>query len=631
MRESRTRDASDILFGKMEIGSLTLDLGQWLNVWRHVVKRTFPVLGISHFDRLSRQLLFALGLGVLFWLVEALIMVYFFQMGDLTSQILTPSPNELWLRLLVSSFFVGFAFHANSLLNRREKIEKELRESEQRYRQLVELFPDAVIVQSVDKIVYINTAGVELFGAKYPEEFIGKSIWDFVYSEEFVVDRFRKMGFNSSMASFIDQKVTRLDGRQIFTEVAAVPMTYRGMPAFQAIFRDITERRQAFNEIDQRNRELAALNAISAMVNQAVDLDKILQNTLDAVLRLNIFGEESSGMLFLLDEQKQTLRLASHRGTPKGHPCLVNTPRIGECLCGQAILRDEIIVSQDSWSDERHTRRYAEMDHHKDICIPLKARGKTLGVMEIRLPIKYEIIESDLKLLKAVADQIGVAIENASLRENREQVIVQERERIARELHDGLSQVLGYVNTKAMGIRLMVRNRQLKEALENLIQLEEASRELLIDVRAAILGLRMAGHIERGLDANLTEFAAQFSRMSGIPVDISISPDMKELRLGMNVELQLTRIVQEALFNVRKHASASHIEVKLSKVQDCLELSIIDDGIGFDKTVHQKDNVPGFGLATMQERAELIHAEFDLVSEPGHGTVVTVRLPLQAG
>ena len=213
----------------------------------------------------------------------------------------------------------------------------------------------------------------------------------------------------------------------------------------------------------------------------------------------------------------------------------------------------------------------------------------------------------------------------------RQHAITEERERIGRELHDGMAQVLGYVNTKAMATRLLVKSRQWEAADGNLRQLEEAARSLLVDVRAAILGLRLTGLSEAGLPAMLREFTVQYSLLTGLPVELDIAPEVNDVSLPADVELQLLRIVQEALANVRKHAEATHAEVSLRADSGFLELTVTDDGQGFDPNNVTQNERAHFGLSTLRERAGAIGALLTLDSCPGSGTCVFVRLPLTKG
>jgi signal transduction histidine kinase len=214
----------------------------------------------------------------------------------------------------------------------------------------------------------------------------------------------------------------------------------------------------------------------------------------------------------------------------------------------------------------------------------------------------------------------------------RQRAIVEERERIARELHDGLAQVLGYVNTKATAIRFLVKKNQTEAAEKQLLQLEQAARGLFVDVREAILGLRLTSQSDLKLAAMLTGYAQHFSQLADLPVEVTIAPSVEKLALPAESELQLLRIVQEALSNVRKHSQASSASISVQNGGALVELTVSDNGCGFDpeRVRHgEAGGRPHFGLSTMRERADAIGAEFLVESRPGAGTRVTVRLQTQ--
>ncbi len=211
----------------------------------------------------------------------------------------------------------------------------------------------------------------------------------------------------------------------------------------------------------------------------------------------------------------------------------------------------------------------------------------------------------------------------------RELAIVEERKRIAHELHDGLSQLLGYVNTKAIATRLLLKKDDTEAAEQQLSQLEEAAREVFIDVREGILGLHVASKTGEGLASSLQEYTSQFSRFTGIPVELQIEAEFENHPVPPETELQLLRIVQEALANIRKHASASRAWVKIGLKNHAMILSIRDNGVGFDPDNLSSDASLRFGLDTMHERAETIGAEFRLESSSGNGTYVVVVLENQ--
>ena len=214
--------------------------------------------------------------------------------------------------------------------------------------------------------------------------------------------------------------------------------------------------------------------------------------------------------------------------------------------------------------------------------------------------------------------------ENARLQERLLSVaVLEERERLAREMHDHVGQILGYVNTKAQAVRALVEAGHLDEARRQLAQLEEAARQVYADLREAILSLRTAPAPHRPLDQALKEYVRRFSDLSGLPVDLSVDEAVALGALPATSQLHLIRIVQEALTNVRKHARARRAEVRCARDGDVLMIRVSDDGVGFDPSV---PGGTGVGLETMRERAAAVGGVLTVRSAPGAGTTLEVRL-----
>lgn len=219
--------------------------------------------------------------------------------------------------------------------------------------------------------------------------------------------------------------------------------------------------------------------------------------------------------------------------------------------------------------------------------------------------------------------------EQESRSELRWQAIIEERERIAREIHDGVAQLMGYVNTKTTAVRLLIKNRQFKEAETQLKQLTDASSEAFLEVRSDVLGLRTSTMKTGGLTSTLKEFTNKFGELSGLKIDLHVPNGNIEFQLTPESELHLLRIAQEALTNVHKHAKCNQSWVNLDYDSRCVELIVGDDGVGFNPAEPPSDHKPHFGLATMRERAEAMGAIFDVDSQPGAGTRISVRLLLE--
>lgn len=214
----------------------------------------------------------------------------------------------------------------------------------------------------------------------------------------------------------------------------------------------------------------------------------------------------------------------------------------------------------------------------------------------------------------------------------RHQAIVEERERLSRELHDGVGQLLGYVKAKAMAARLMLVRGEQRGAEDNLLQLEGAAGELFTDVREAILGLRTNPLGDVGLPAAIKTYCAHFSELAELPVEVNIDGNFEELPLDPESELHLLRVTQEALANVRKHSGALKAWVTLICHESTLVLKIRDDGVGIpSETAASQPDSDHYGLKTMRERAQVLGAEFEVVSGPGKGCSIEVRVDMSKG
>ena len=211
----------------------------------------------------------------------------------------------------------------------------------------------------------------------------------------------------------------------------------------------------------------------------------------------------------------------------------------------------------------------------------------------------------------------------------RQEAVTEERERIARDLHDGIAQLLSYLNTKVTAVRLLLKQRRSKLADDQLAQMENAIQAQTIEVRAAIIGLKVVGQSNANLFSNLKEYATLCNRVGNLQVDFELDPQVEQLNIDPESEVHLLRITQEAVSNIRKHASATRVHIHAWMDNEKLALDIEDDGIGFDPWQSSLWRPPHFGLHNMGERAEIIGATFKVESEPGRGTRISVRLKVK--
>ncbi len=280
------------------------------------------------------------------------------------------------------------------------------------------------------------------------------------------------------------------------------------------------------------------------------------------------------------------------------------------------------------------------------IGIVLITAASTIFSRSIAVPLRrlaaatQDLAGGDLKKRVPVTstDEIGqlshsfnVMAEQLEAHERRVQslAVLEERERLAREMHDGLAQSLGYVLLKVRTSADLIASQDSPRATALLSEAEKIAAEAFREVRQSIFGLRTMVTRSLGLVPTLAEYLHDFSQQSGVAVDLHLG-DEGRIRLSPDREVQLIRIIQEALTNVRKHAEARRASVSLETTPQGLEVIIADDGCGFEPAEVQSRGRETFGLQTMEERAAAVKGMLCVESAPGKGTRVMVRFPAEA-
>ncbi len=283
--------------------------------------------------------------------------------------------------------------------------------------------------------------------------------------------------------------------------------------------------------------------------------------------------------------------------------------------------------------------------HHDDTCttcalirapyreshleVPLRTGDHVIGCLCVSNAAARLYSDHDVELLSGLAEQAAIAIENARAFDRAGNTATAiERERLAREMHDTLAQVLGFVSTKSQAAREFLDRGQIETARKQIDQLTQLSLELYEDVREVILGLRSAISPEKTLLTTLANYMHSYSEHSHIDTELIVEDGARDLIFAPAVELQLIRIVQESLTNVRKHAHARRAVVRFARATDHIEIRVEDDGRGFDPSHIARGDWPQFGLQSMRERAESVGGAFQVISQPGAGTKVVMQIPV---
>ena len=219
-------------------------------------------------------------------------------------------------------------------------------------------------------------------------------------------------------------------------------------------------------------------------------------------------------------------------------------------------------------------------------------------------------------------------LEEQRIEQHRMAAVLQERESLARELHDGVGQVLGYVSMQAQTAAKWVQDGNPEKARTVLDRLAGAARDAHADVRASILNLRAASPQEWALIPALRQHLDAFQAHYGVRAELRVGDGVEENCFGPADGIQVLRLIQEALTNARKHAAASAVTVVLERVSSQVHVTIADDGCGFDAGTVAPGSNGHFGLLFMRERIEKVDGSLQIDSSPGAGTIVRIRLPL---
>ncbi|MBI2979429.1 MAG: GAF domain-containing protein [Chloroflexi bacterium] len=408
--------------------------------------------------------------------------------------------------------------------------------------------------------------------------------------------------------------------------------------AFYTMTQELAKSR---NELVLRNEELSALNSIASTVSQSLNLEDVLQNAMRRVLEVT---KTTAGCVFLRGADGNKLEMKTCIGLTRAFKCQETGFSLADCACRQVLRSGQTLmvndVSQCPMLGEEAVIKEG-IDYF--VSVPLKSKAGTLGVMNIAGSNERPFTEDDFRLLDSIGYHVGLAIENSVLYEESKQkeklrgqllssVInaqEEERKRIARELHDEHGQVLTGLIANIESLENMASPEQpkLKEKLMNARSLVVRALE---DLRRLTLDLRPSALDDLGLITAIRAHTQRHLESVGIQVDFK-TKGLNE-RLAPLVETALFRMIQEATNNIAKHAEAHNVRIQVEVKDNKVTVIIEDDGRGFDVAAAFRSRGVGraqpLGLLGIQERATLLGGTFNIKSQVGRGTQLTVEIPI---
>ena len=371
--------------------------------------------------------------------------------------------------------------------------------------------------------------------------------------------------------------------------------------------------RKRNEELEARATSARALHRVSVAIASLTDVERVL----DAIVThaRELLGVDAVVLLLAGPDGRLVRRAAS--AVPGALTSMPPGPGADVTDLPEATDADQIL------------RFVAPASAVARVAAPLQRGGATIGLLAVGASGVRGFDADALETLSSLANQATIALENARLETRlRELAVVGERERIARELHDGLSQVLGYVNTKSQAVDGFLAAGRIDDARIQLGELSAAARSVYVDVRETILGLRSPIGPDAGLVAAIRAHAAGFAESAKLAITVQAAPEVERARLDPEVETQAFRIVAEALTNVRKHAGARRVTVDLRAAEGRLRVTVRDDGHGFS-LAGPRDGRPHYGLRSMAERATGVGGSVEWTNAPDRGAIVRLEVPFR--
>ena len=504
--------------------------------------------------------------------------------------------------------------------------------------------PQAVFWKNRDSVyVWCNRNFAFDAGVGMPDNIVGKTDHDLAWTREqadffYEVDQ-RVMENNTPEYQFIEPQ-TQADGKQAWLVTNKIPLHDRegNIVGILGTYEDITERREAeqalqraHDELEMRVKERTtaereqrtlaeALRDTAALLNSTLNLDEVLDRILTAIGR--VVPHETANIILVEGSQVRVVRYRDQIGGHAMSQKLDRTFSLEELpnLVEMAATHEPMILADTSsasnWVERPDTKWVRSY-----LGAPIEVDGKVIGFINLNseTPKFFNLLH--VEHLRIFANQAAIAIDNARLyKQAQELAAIEERQRLARDLHDAVSQTLWTASLIAEVLPALWEQDQ-EEGQQSLEKLRRLTQGALAEMRTLLLELRPTALVESRLGDLLHQLVQATRSRKKIEIALKVEGETK---LPPDVQIGIYRIAQEVLNNVVKHARAAHVEMRLICHPDEIDLFVRDDGRGFNQ---KEITARQLGLEIMRERAAAIGATLELSSQVGEGTRIHLRWP----
>ncbi len=375
-------------------------------------------------------------------------------------------------------------------------------------------------------------------------------------------------------------------------------------------------------QIDQRTNELDALSAMALTISSGNDLETILSEALAQALQATVM---SNGIIRLKNTTNSTPSLIHHGLSAVMVKCVDAVADNDQCVLWNVQAGHQLIDLTTDWNTcgdcldaALHLHEY-----HSALIVPLRAGNRILGTLTLLQKGETEVSSEQTQFVACMGNQLGVAIENARFQTKMKRLtILEERGRIARDLHDSLAQTLSWLHLKMDILTQTLDSGDIPQIRQEAGDMQQVVGQACVEVRESIDDLRHSHRI--GLETAMEIEVEAFIHENEQTIALSIG---EACHLMPETEVEAIRILQEALTNIRKHANAQHVDVRVQRQNGSVELSIHDDGQGFAPyDLHEGSH---YGLQIMHERAVRGGGTLHVYTAPDAGTQIVASFPAE--